>query len=423
MKTTALITAFLAGNVAAFPNMDKMTAPLAARAYEEAQQLKKRAVDPPQGAGAMPLVPPPFDAKAQRISTTGAHKWVAPGPNDERGECPGLNALANHGYLPHNGKATITQYIDAVTSVYGMGVDLATFLATFGAVVDGNLLSWSVGGKPHTGIGGSHGNYEGDSSPLKGDLYQYGSIGKLVLSQFKELYDMQADAEQPNYNLDVLRDFRGKRFQESIDKNPKYVYGPFTGILVSQAAYTFIYRFMSNKSEEYPEGILDKNTLKSFMAISGSDDNPKWTFGHERIPDNWYKRNTADAYTIPYFNTDVLYFAETQPEILSVGCNQGKVDSFNAIDADTLSNGAYTANQAASNPVCFASEFAKAELPGLTGLGSVALAPLTKTLNGLTSGLNCASIGSVNTSALTACPGFSFYGGPNAKVAKGAIQS
>jgi len=74
-----------------------------------------------------------------------------------------------------------------VTSVYGMGVDLATFLATYGAVIDGPLLSWSIGGAPHTGIGGSHGNYESDSSPLKGDLYQYGNLGKLVISQYKEV--------------------------------------------------------------------------------------------------------------------------------------------------------------------------------------------------------------------------------------------
>lgn len=26
-------------------------------------------------------------------------EWVAPGPNDSRGPCPGLNTLANHGYL------------------------------------------------------------------------------------------------------------------------------------------------------------------------------------------------------------------------------------------------------------------------------------------------------------------------------------
>ncbi len=73
MKTSTVIAAFLAGGVAAYPNMDKMTAPLAAKAYEQA---RKRAIDPkaPQGAGALPLVPPPFDAKSQFVSTTGDHK-------------------------------------------------------------------------------------------------------------------------------------------------------------------------------------------------------------------------------------------------------------------------------------------------------------------------------------------------------------
>lgn len=37
----------------------------------------------------------------QLIDVTGTHAWVAPGPNDLRGPCPGLNALANHGYFPH----------------------------------------------------------------------------------------------------------------------------------------------------------------------------------------------------------------------------------------------------------------------------------------------------------------------------------
>jgi hypothetical protein len=95
--------------------------------------------------------------------------------------------MANHGYLPHNGVATIAQFASACQTVFGMGADLALFLATYGAVVDGTLTSWSINGKPHTGIGGSHGNYETDSSPLKADLYQYGSLEKLVISQFKEV--------------------------------------------------------------------------------------------------------------------------------------------------------------------------------------------------------------------------------------------
>jgi hypothetical protein len=58
--------------------------------------------------------------------------------------------------------------------------------------------------------------------------------------------------------------------------------------------FTFIYRFMSNKSAENPEGILNKDVLKSFMSISGLEDNLVWTSGHERILDNWYKRNPSD---------------------------------------------------------------------------------------------------------------------------------
>lgn len=48
-----------------------------------------------------------FDAKAQYVSNKGQYKWVAPGPSDQRGPCPGLNAMANHGYIPHNGVATL----------------------------------------------------------------------------------------------------------------------------------------------------------------------------------------------------------------------------------------------------------------------------------------------------------------------------
>lgn len=36
-----------------------------------------------------------FDAASQRVSTTGEHAFIAPGPNDIRGPCAGLNAAAN----------------------------------------------------------------------------------------------------------------------------------------------------------------------------------------------------------------------------------------------------------------------------------------------------------------------------------------
>jgi hypothetical protein len=36
-----------------------------------------------------------FDRKAQHVSVKGEHAFMPPGPQDLRGPCPGLNALAN----------------------------------------------------------------------------------------------------------------------------------------------------------------------------------------------------------------------------------------------------------------------------------------------------------------------------------------
>ena len=70
-----------------------------------------------------------------------------------------------------------------------MGTDLATFLAVYGAIFDGDLTSWSIGGPPPAGllgsllgsvgllgtpqgISGSHNKYEADVSPTRPDLYE-----------------------------------------------------------------------------------------------------------------------------------------------------------------------------------------------------------------------------------------------------------
>lgn len=41
------------------------------------------------------------------------YTFQAPGPNDSRGPCPGLNLLANYGYLPRNGYVNLGQVIEA----------------------------------------------------------------------------------------------------------------------------------------------------------------------------------------------------------------------------------------------------------------------------------------------------------------------
>lgn len=45
-----------------------------------------------------------------------------------------------------------------------------------------------------------------------------------------------------------------------------------TGVLVAPAAFSFIYRFMGNKSEEYPTGYLNGATLLSFYGVKKQAD-------------------------------------------------------------------------------------------------------------------------------------------------------
>ncbi|KAK5170829.1 hypothetical protein LTR04_003088 [Oleoguttula sp. CCFEE 6159] len=356
------------------------------------------------------LMPNPgFDAATQYVSNQGAHKFVPPGPGDQRGPCPGLNAMANHNYLPHNGVATIQQFVDGTNFVFGMGIDLAAFLAVYGAVMDGDLTSWSIGGPTPgllssvgllgtpQGISGSHNKYEGDASPTRGDLYQVGNDYLLQMSQFQDLYNRQASQTEAtsNYDLQILTDMRYERQQQSVANNPNFFYGPFTGIAVTPAAYTFIYRFMANKSSEYPEGRLSKSVLKSFFSITGPDNNLKYTPGWEKIPDNWYTRHRAQ-----------------HPEFLNVGGNTGTTNSFTGVDVSSLTGGVYNAQTLlqGNNLMCFAFQAAQQGAPdllkGVFADTTAALSKLSGAVASATSGLGCPQLAAIDAAQFSKYPGY-----------------
>ena len=47
-----------------------------------------------------PPPPTPLADDSLKLVNDPAHPFIAPGPNDQRGPCPGLNTLANHGVCP-----------------------------------------------------------------------------------------------------------------------------------------------------------------------------------------------------------------------------------------------------------------------------------------------------------------------------------
>lgn len=67
----------------------------------------------------------------QREFTT----WSPPGAGDVRGPCPGLNSLANHGFIPHNGKnMTLDKIIAGLGAGMNVDVPFATFLFAGGSL-------------------------------------------------------------------------------------------------------------------------------------------------------------------------------------------------------------------------------------------------------------------------------------------------
>jgi hypothetical protein len=140
-----------------------------------------------------------------------------------------LRTDAFEDFLPHDGYASITQYIDATTKVVGMGPLLSTFLSVLGGAIDGDILNWSMAGTPSlaqggvtgvlgNGLVGSHNKYEGDASPTRPDLYQSGNNYETVTSQFQEMIDFSPGGE---VTLDSLASFRSHRFDTQIAQNPR----------------------------------------------------------------------------------------------------------------------------------------------------------------------------------------------------------
>jgi hypothetical protein len=108
------------------------------------------------------------------------YTFQAPGPGDSRGPCPGLNLLANYGYLPRNGYVNQGQVLEATARGFNMGADLATVLTTFAVLGSGDLdgfTFWLGSGK--NGVGGlnRHSVVEADVSPNReGKLLSLPSI-------------------------------------------------------------------------------------------------------------------------------------------------------------------------------------------------------------------------------------------------------
>ncbi|RDW75389.1 hypothetical protein BP6252_06531 [Coleophoma cylindrospora] len=360
-----------------------------------------------------------FDPVAQLIDVHGDHEYMLPNytAGDVRGPCPGLNTLANHNYLPRNGFATMRQYIEAPNKVWGMGKDISTILAVYGTALGGNLVSLnpgvSMGGQSDVaesknlldnlggllgaprGLSGTHNVFEVDASPTRNDLYDpIGNNNDLNMTYFKQLYDLQKDAEDPNYTIDVMFEHAVNRWYQDVAWNPNFVYLPWSGWFVRNAAILFSSRLFVNCSEEYLDGRFGKEALKTIYGVSGPDDNLVYTSGSDRIPENYYRR-AADYHVIDGSVDIVSQTIIKHPVLFSIGGNTGGVNTFTGLRFNDITGGAFNATNLleGNNALCFAFQFLKEGSPNVLSSLYATAGPVIEAITSLVSGvvlsLNC----------------------------------
>ncbi|CAH0382918.1 unnamed protein product [Bemisia tabaci] len=310
----------------------------------------------------LPELPLNLNSSGIPIETTGKHAWVPPGPNDQRGPCPGLNALANHNYLPHDGVVTIGGAMTAVYVVYGMGFDIGLPLAVIASLAGGppyfsigglkiNSTLSRIGLTNCSGLSWSHNKFEGDCSPTRNDLYASptGNAYEVNMTFFKQFLDLMPPKER--YTYDVMIDFRKARLDYCIKTNP-YCFLNINTLLGYIATYILPVRLMADYKS--PDGYLNHEVIKSFWGVTGDYPyNMTYKPGYEKIPENWYRR--PDAYGMAQFLADAAYATQKEPSTFRLGGNTGKTESWAGINLGNLTGGIFNAKNLleGNNLQCF----------------------------------------------------------------------
>jgi len=324
-----------------------------------------------------------FDPLTTPISVTGANAFQPPNfaNGDQRGPCPGLNALANHGYLSRDGIVNPLDVIINVNKVLGMGIDLTTALSFLSTIQVGNPISlnpsFSIGGPSAKvtnvllgsllpipqGIDATHNVIEADGSSTRDDILVTGDSWTMNMTKFLEVYN--SIPVNGAMTMDDIAARAAKRLDESIATNPYFYYGPYSGVFARNGGYLFAGRLLSNHSVDFPRGgNLTRDVLASFWGVyKDSTGALVYKKGWEQIPANWYR--SAVDYSIADIAVDLTAWATKYPRLISVGGNMGTVNSFAGIDFSNVTGGLLNAGNLlqGNNLVCFAFQVLQTGVP------------------------------------------------------------
>ncbi|KAJ7732777.1 Chloroperoxidase [Mycena maculata] len=214
-------------------------------------------------------------------------KWpdfVPPKEGDSRSCCPALNALANHGILPHDGKnIKFTEMTDKVRTTFNFAPSFCLFVPTFAANTLGKNYKMDACDLAELSL---HNGIEHDASLTRQDTKLDPDQGKPHLPFVHGLLG-SATGKDKDGNLTLteadLSRFSGKRRAEARATNPDFTLDKFHKMFGSANSSTLLTIFGGKVSD-----------LEPFLV-------------EERIPEGWEpKIRSPMGLTFIAFNHTVL---------------------------------------------------------------------------------------------------------------------
>jgi len=146
--------------------------------------------------------------------------WHPPGPGDVRGPCPALNGIANHAFIPHNGKnLTVPLLVQVMGEVFNISPELATIVSELGLLTAANPAS----GHFDLDDLDKHNLFEHDASLSRADFDLGGDDHTFrpdIFAKFLEFFD-----GMENVTIPVAAAARYSRVLDSRKNNPNFTYG------------------------------------------------------------------------------------------------------------------------------------------------------------------------------------------------------
>ncbi|KAI4640594.1 hypothetical protein J4E93_008184 [Alternaria ventricosa] len=142
--------------------------------------------------------------------------WHPAGPGESRGPCPMLNTLANHGFLPREGRNfTLPQIKHALGNAINVGDDISELLYNFALTTNPgpNTTTWGLDTL------GNHNILEHDASLSRSDKY----FNDDAISFNSTIYDQTRSYWTDDLiDIQMAANARLARMIDSVKYNPKF---------------------------------------------------------------------------------------------------------------------------------------------------------------------------------------------------------